>query len=90
MSEACHPQDVRRVLTRLALVHSQLDSAGLPAPSDQHLGLDDDWIADPVRSGEGILDGGDRLPLGHSQPVTGEQLLALILQQVHYGAVLYR
>ena len=81
-----HPQDVRRVLARLGLVRGELHAAGLAAPADQHLGLDHHRVADLVRRGDGVLDGGDGLAGGHLQAVAGEQLLALVLEQVHCGA----
>ena len=69
MSEACSihsvrtmwplmsmPEDVRRVLARLGLVGGELDAAGLAAAADQHLGLDDDRVADLVRRRDRVLD----------------------------------
>ena len=74
------------VLARLRLVVGELHAAGLAAPADQDLGLDDHRIADLVRRGHGVLDGRDGLAVGDLQPVAGEELLALILQEVHSGA----
>ena len=50
-----------RVLARLALVGGELDAAGLAAPADQHLRLDDDRIADLVGRRDGVLDRRDGL-----------------------------
>ena len=76
------------MLARLGLVRGELHAAGLAAAADQHLRLDDDRVADLVRRGDGVLDGRDGLAVGHPQPVAGEQLLALVLEQVHCGAEL--
>ncbi len=99
MSEACSIQSVRTVwplmsMPRmlpacsrdLGLVGGELDAAGLAAPADQHLRLDDDRVADLGGRRDGVLDGVDGLAGGDPQAVAGEQLLALILQQVHCGA----
>ncbi len=67
----------------LGLVVGQLHSTGLAAPADQHLGLDDDRVAHLVRGRHSVLDGGHGLACRHLQPVAGEQLLALVLEQVH-------
>ena len=72
----------------LGLVGGELHAAGLAAAADQHLGLDDDRIADLVRRGDGVLDGRHGLAVGDPQAVAGEQLLALVLEQIHRGAVL--
>ncbi len=68
------------MLARLGLVRGELHAAGLAASADQHLGLDDDRIADLVRRRDRLLDGRDRLAVGDPQAVAGEQLLALILE----------
>ena len=77
------PRMLLRVLARLRLVRGELHAAGLAAPADQHLRLDDDRVADLVGRADGLLDGRDGSPGRHLQAVTGEQLLALVLQQVH-------
>ncbi len=74
MSEACsihsvlhdvaldvQAEDVARVLARLRLVCGQLHAAGLAAPADQNLRLDDHWVADLVGRGYGLIDGRDWL-----------------------------
>ena len=67
-------------------VRRELHAAGLAAAADQHLRLDDDRVADLVGGADGILDGRYRLAGGDLQAVAGEELLALILEQVHCGA----
>ncbi len=74
------------MLARLALVRRELDAARLTAPADQHLRLDHDRIANRVGRPDSILDARDGLTGGNPQSVAGEQLLALILQQIHCGA----
>ena len=72
------------MLACLGFVGGQLHPAGLAAPADQDLRLDDHRVADLVRRGHRILDGRDGLAVGHLQAVTGEELLALILKKVHW------
>ena len=74
------------MLAHLALVGGELDAAGLAAPADQDLRLDDDRVADRVGRRDRVLDARHRLAGGDLQAVAGEQLLALVLQQVHCGA----
>ncbi len=71
------------VLACLRLVVGKLHAAGLAASADQHLSLHDNRIADLVRGRHSVLDGGHGPAVGHLQPVPGEQLLALVLEQVH-------
>ena len=71
------------MLAALVGVGGQLDAAGLAPPADLDLRLDDDRVADPVGGGDGVVDGGDRLAGRHRDAVPGEELLALVLVQVH-------
>ncbi len=64
----------------------QLHAAGLAAAADQDLRLDDDRVADLLGGADGVGDGRYRLAGGNLQTVAGEELLALILEQVHCGA----
>ena len=70
----------------LAPVVGELDAARLAAPADQHLRLDDAGIAQLVGGGDRLLDGGGGGSAGHGNAAAGEQLLALVLEQVHDGA----
>ncbi len=72
----------------LVAVGGDLDPARLAAPADQHLGLDRAGVADPLRRGDGVLDGGGDLAARHGDAVRGEQLLALILEEVHVEGAL--
>ena len=62
-----------------------LDAAGLAAAADQHLRLDHAGVADLVGGGDRLLDGGGGRPGGHRDAVAREQLLALVLEEVHAG-----
>ncbi len=64
-------------------VVGQLHAAGLAPAADVHLGLDDDGIADHVRRGDGVVDRLDRTSVGHRDAVAGEELLALIFEEIH-------
>ena len=78
-----HAEDRGRVLLDLAAILGQLDAAGLAAAADQHLRLDDDGIAELVGGGERLVDGLRGLPVGNGNAVLGEELLALVLEEVH-------
>ena len=77
------PRIARACVLRLAAVGGELDAARLAAPADQHLRLDDAGIAELVGGGDRLLDGGGGRSPGHGNAAAGEQLLALILEQVH-------
>ena len=74
------------MLARLAGVLCDLDAAGLAAPPDLDLCLDDTGVPDLVRGADGLLDGACRDALGDGDSVAGEELLALVLEEVHDGA----
>jgi hypothetical protein len=78
-----HAEDRAGVLARLLDVLGDLDPARLAATADQHLGLDRAGVADLLRRGDGGVDGVGDLAAGHGDPVLGEQLLALVLEEVH-------
>ena len=78
-----HPEDVPGVLAQLRLVGGELDPAGLAAAADQHLCLDHDGVADLGRRCHRVLDVLDSSAGGDLQAVAREQLLALVLKQVH-------
>jgi len=66
----------------LGAVVGHLDAAGLAAPADQDLGLDDARVADLVGRGDGLGDGRGGTPVGDGDTVAGEELLALVLEEV--------
>ena len=86
-----HAEDRVGVVAGLLGVGGDLDPARLAAAADQHLGLDRAGIADPLGGGHGLLDGRRDLAARHGDAVLGEQLLALILEEVHWrGAPQWR
>ena len=80
-----HAEDRAGVPLGLLAVGGDLDPARLAATADQHLGLDRAGVADPLRRGDGLLDGRGDLAARHGDAVRGEELLALILEEVHVG-----
>jgi hypothetical protein len=78
-----HADDVPGVGAHLLRVRGELDAAGLAAPADLHLRLHHDGIADTVRGGDRVVDGPDRFTRGHGDAEPREQLLALVLEQIH-------
>ena len=68
----------------------ELHAAGLAAPADLHLRLHDDRIADAVGGRDGVVDGLGDLAGGDRDAVAGEQLLALVLEQIHATSPLAR
>ena len=78
-----HAQNRSGVLLGLDTVRRHLDAAGLAATADLDLGLDHTRVADVVGRVGGLLDthrvtaGGDR------HAVAREQLLSLVLEQIH-------
>ena len=77
------PRIASACCARLVLVLGDLDAAGLAAAADLHLRLDDAREADLLRGGDGLVDGRARAAVGHGDAVAGEELLALVLEQVH-------
>ena len=73
------------MLLGLGAVVGDLDAAGLPAAADLHLGLDDAGITDLVGGGYGLLDGGGGRAGRDRYAVAGEELLALVFEEVHGG-----
>ena len=77
-----HAEDVAGVGPGLLGVVGQLDPAGLAAPTDLHLGLDHDRVADAVGGGHGLVDGGDGLAGAHRDAIAGEELFSLVLEEI--------
>ena len=78
-----HAEDVPGVGAHLVGVVGELDPAGLAAPADLHLGLDDHRIAGRVGRGDRFVDGVGRATWADRDVVAGEVLLALVLEQIH-------
>ena len=62
-------EDVPGVGAHLVGVLGELDAAGLAAPADLHLRLDDDGIPDAVGGGDRVVDGLDGLAGRHGDAV---------------------
>ena len=71
------------MLLGLLAVLGDLDAAGLAAAADEDLRLDDAGVADLVGGGHGLLDGGGGRALRDGHAVAGEELLALVFEEVH-------
>ncbi len=61
----------------------ELDAAGLAAAAGQHLRLDDDRAAELLRGGAGLLRRVGAAPVRDGDADAPEQLLALVLVEVH-------
>ena len=79
-----HPDDVGGVLAHLVGVVGQLDPARLAATADLDLRLDHDRVLpDAVGRCNGVLDRRDRFALRHRNVEGSEELLSLVLEEVH-------
>ena len=78
-----HAEDVPGVGAHLVGVVGELDAAGLAAAAHLHLGLHHHRVADALGGGDGVVDGGDGLAGADRDPVAREELLALVLVEVH-------
>ena len=75
------------VLAALVGVRRELDAAGLAAAAHLHLRLHDDRVADLVGGRDRGVDGLDRLTRRDRDVVLREELLALVLEEVHKESV---
>jgi hypothetical protein len=78
-----HAEDVVRARLRLLDPVGQLHPTGLAAATDLHLCLDDHPATEPLGDRPRLLGGGGDAAVQHRQPVPGEQLTPLVLEQVH-------
>jgi hypothetical protein len=76
-------EDRRRLLRGLVGVGRQLDAAGLAPAPGLDLGLHHHGGADPAGGDPRLLGGVGHLPRQHGYAVRGEELLRLVLVQVH-------
>ena len=76
-------KDLLGRLTGFERLLRKLDPAGLSPPTGEHLGLDDHLPAQLLSCGAGLLGGPREPPLAHRDPKTAEELLALVLVQIH-------
>ena len=73
------------MLLGLTPVAGELDPSRLAAAADLHLRLDDHRVAELLRGLDGLGHGGGVTPVGHGNAVLGEQLLALVFEEIHCG-----
>ena len=78
-----HAEDVPGVVARLGGVGGELDAAGLAPASHLHLRLHHDRVAELVGRLDRLLHGVGRRSRRHGDPVAREELLALVLEQIH-------
>ncbi len=71
------------MLPGLVAAVGQLDAAGLAPAAHLHLGLDHDGEAEPLGGGHGVVDRLDGLAGGDRYAEARQQLLALILEEIH-------
>ena len=71
------------MLLDLGAVLGELDAARLAAAADQHLGLDDDRVAELLGGLDGLGGGCGRAPLGYGNAVLLEELLSLVFEKIH-------
>ena len=77
------PEDGAGVVPQLAGVAGHLDPAGLAPAAHRHLGLHHHRVADGVGRRHGLVDRVGHRPRRHGDARAGEELLALVLEQVH-------
>ena len=71
------------LLARLLGRLGQLDAAGLAAPADQHLRLDDDHLADAPGDGLGLVRRVGHFPGVHRDAVPRQDLFGLVFVYIH-------
>ena len=81
-----HAEDRLRVLRGLVGGVGELDPTGLPAAAGQHLGLDDDLCPELLGGCARLVRGRGDAPLRDGYPEAFEELLALVLVEVHRRA----
>src|SRR5581483_7525542 len=77
------PDDVGGLALGVGGVLRELHAAGLAAAAGQHLRLGDDLAAELLRRAPRLLRGGGEPPLRHGNAALAEELLALVLVEVH-------
>jgi hypothetical protein len=80
-----HAEDRPGLLLGLLAVMRELDAARLAAPPDQDLRLDHARVPELLGGGDRFLDGLGGLAVGDRDAMLSEELLALILEQIHGG-----
>ena len=80
------PEDVAGFVFRILWILGELHAARLAAAAGQDLRLDDDLPADLLRGPPSLVRRGREPPVGDGDAEAREQLLALVLVEVHRGA----
>ena len=81
------PEDLGRASLGLVGPLGELDAAGLSTPAGQHLRLHDDRPAELLRGGARLGRRRRHAPRGDRDPEARQQLLPLVLVQVHVGEI---
>ena len=81
------PEDAARLLLGVGGVVGELDAAGLAAAAGQHLRLDDDRAAELLGRLARLLRRRREPPLGDGDADAPEELLALVLVEIHGGGL---
>ena len=81
------PEDVARLGLGVRGILGELDSACLAAAAGEHLRLDDDRAAERRRRGARLLGRDGEPAVGHRNPDPTEELLALVLVEIHGGGL---
>ena len=76
-------EDVARLRLGVGRIVGELDAAGLAAPAGQHLRLDDDGAAELLGRLARLLGSRGEAPFGDGDPDPAEEILALVLVEVH-------
>ena len=82
MAADVHSEDLGGARFRLVGRVCELDASGLPAATDQHLGLDDDGQTELLGGLTGLGGIQRETTVGDRNPEATEQILALVLVQV--------
>jgi hypothetical protein len=77
------PEDVARLRLGAGGIVGELHAAGLSPAAGQHLRLDDDGAAELLRRRARFLRSGGKAPVGDRDPDAAEEILALVLVEVH-------
>ena len=87
MAADVETQDLARASLRLLGPFGELDAAGLAAPAGEDLSLDDDLAPELPGGDARLLRRRREPPFRYGDAVAAEELLALVLVQVHGGGV---
>ena len=82
------PEDVARLRLGVVRLVGELDAARLAAAAGQHLRLDDDLAAELLGGRARLLGRRREPPVGDRDPEAAEELLALVLVEIHGRASL--